>query len=396
MMNASLPQIKGLPAFAEAVESALDRDPSLSAFLSPSYLILPGFLDVHVHLREPGFSYKETIASGTRAALHGGYTALCAMPNLAPVPDSLEHLNAERAIIERDAACAVYPYGAVTVSEKGETLSDMAALAPFVCGFSDDGKGVQSADVMRNAMMKAKALNKLIVAHCEDNTLLHGGYIHDGAYAASHGHKGICSASEFVPIARDIALCEETGCAYHVCHISTAESVALIRAAKARGVNITCETAPHYLLLDENDLEEDGRFKMNPPLRAKEDREALVEGLLDGTIDAIATDHAPHSAEEKAKGLAGSAFGVVGLETAFPMLYTYLVKPGTVPLDVIVDRLAVRPRLRFGIPYDGSFSVWKLEESTVDPSAFLSKGRATPFAGKTSAVTHVKTVIPTA
>ena len=396
MMNASLPQIKGLPAFAEAVESALDRDPSLSAFLSPSYLILPGFLDVHVHLREPGFSYKETIASGTRAALHGGYTALCAMPNLAPVPDSLEHLNAERAIIERDAACAVYPYGAVTVSEKGETLSDMAALAPFVCGFSDDGKGVQSADVMRNAMMKAKALNKLIVAHCEDNTLLHGGYIHDGAYAASHGHKGICSASEFVPIARDIALCEETGCAYHVCHISTAESVALIRAAKARGVNITCETAPHYLLLDENDLEEDGRFKMNPPLRAKEDREALVEGLLDGTIDAIATDHAPHSAGEKAKGLAGSAFGVVGLETAFPMLYTYLVKPGTVPLDVIVDRLAVRPRLRFGIPYDGSFSVWKYGESTVDPSVFLSKGRATPFAGKRTAVTHVKTVIPTA
>ena len=396
MMNASLPQIKGLPAFAEAVESALDRDPSLSAFLSPSYLILPGFLDVHVHLREPGFSYKETIASGTRAALHGGYTALCAMPNLAPVPDSLEHLNAERAIIERDAACAVYPYGAVTVSEKGETLSDMAALAPFVCGFSDDGKGVQSADVMRNAMMKAKALNKLIVAHCEDNTLLHGGYIHDGAYAASHGHKGICSASEFVPIARDIALCEETGCAYHVFHISTAESVALIRAAKARGVNITCETAPHYLLLDENDLEEDGRFKMNPPLRAKEDREALVEGLLDGTIDAIATDHAPHSAGEKAKGLAGSAFGVVGLETAFPMLYTYLVKPGTVPLDVIVDRLAVRPRLRFGIPYDGSFSVWKYGESTVDPSVFLSKGRATPFAGKRTAVTHVKTVIPTA
>ena len=360
-----------------------DTDAAFACLNKSQYALMPGFCDVHVHFREPGFSYKETILSGTRAAARGGYTAVCTMPNLDPVPDSVEHLQVQRELIERDAVIAVYPYAAITVGEKGEELADLDGLADQVIAFSDDGHGVQNDDRMREAMRRAKALGKMIVAHCEDNRLLRGGYIHDGAYAAAHGHRGICSESEWGQIARDLKLAEETGCAYHVCHISTKESVQLIREAKARGVNVSCETAPHYLLLDENDLQEDGRFKMNPPLRAREDREALIEGLLDGTIDAIATDHAPHSAEEKSRGLAGSAFGIVGIETAFPLLYTGLVKTGVLSLEALVDLLTVKPRNRFGIPLGNDFSIWDLERETIiDPADFLSKGRATPFAGQ--------------
>ena len=354
----------------------------LSVFNSPKYAIFPGFCDVHVHFREPGFSYKETIETGSRASARGGYTAVCTMPNLNPVPDSVENLAIQRKLIEDTACIHVYPYGAITVGEKGEEMADLEGMAPYVCGFSDDGRGVQSDDMMREAMLRAKALGKMIVAHCEDNSLLRRGYIHSGVYAATHGHRGICSESEWVQIARDLALVKETGCKYHVCHISTKESVAIIRKAKAEGLDVTCETGPHYLVMDDSMLKEEGRFKMNPPLRDKSDREALIEGILDGTIDMIATDHAPHSAEEKAKGLEGSAFGVVGIETAFPILYTYLVKPGILSLKKLVELLCVNPRERFGLPLGNDYSVWDLEaEYTVDPAEFISMGKATPFEG---------------
>ncbi len=348
---------------------------------SEQYISLLGFCDVHVHFREPGFSYKGTVAAGSRASARGGYTAVFTMPNLNPVPDTLESINKQIAIIERDAVIDVYPYAAITKGQLGEELSDMEQLAPVSIAFSDDGKGVQSSDMMEAAMIRAKKLGKMIVAHCEDNSLLHGGYIHDGDYAKAHGHKGICSESEWGPIARDIELVRKTGCAYHVCHISTKESVEIIRRAKADGLDVTCETAPHYLILDDSCLKEDGRFKMNPPLRSKEDREALVEGILDGTIDMIATDHAPHSKDDKSKGLAGSAFGVVGIETAFPAMYTYFVKTGLMTLERLEELLAVNPRLRFGLPLsEAGFSVWKLDEKfKVDPEEFLSLGRATPF-----------------
>ena len=346
------------------------------------YAVFPGFCDVHVHFREPGFSYKETIETGSKASARGGYTAVCTMPNLNPVPDSVENLGLQLKLIEEQAVIHVYPYGAITVGEKGEKMADLEGMAPNCIAFSDDGRGVQSDEMMRQAMLQAKALGKMIVAHCEVNSLLKGGYIHDGKYAAEHGHKGICSASEYEQIARDLRLVEETGCAYHVCHISTKESVELIRQAKAKGLDVTCETGPHYLTMDDSDLQEDGRFKMNPPLRGKEDREALVAGIVDGTIDMIATDHAPHSAEEKSKGLAGSAFGVVGIETAFPVLYTHLVKKGIITLEKLIDLLSNNPRRRFGLPANGDFTVWNLtKEFTVDPEAFLSKGKATPFAG---------------
>ena len=354
----------------------------LGLFDQENYVVLPGFCDVHVHFREPGFSYKETMESGSRSAARGGYTAVCTMPNLNPVPDSAEHLKEQLDLIEKGACIHVYPYASITVGQKGEQLSDFAAMAGDAIAFSDDGRGVQREEMMREAMLLAKSLGKMIVAHCEVNDLLHGGYIHDGVYAKAHGHKGICSASEYEQIARDLRLVEEIGCAYHVCHISAKESVALIREAKKRGVNVTCETAPHYLVLDENDLQEDGRFKMNPPLRAKEDREALVEGILDGTIDMIATDHAPHSAEEKARGLANSAFGIVGLETAFPLLYTKLVKTGVISLEKLMELLVINPRRRFGIPMGNEFSIWDLNKTfVVDPDEFLSKGRATPLTG---------------
>lgn len=370
-----------MPRFAECVDASI-ADSALCTLNCSRYVIFPGFCDVHVHFREPGFSYKETIATGSLASAHGGYTAVCTMPNLNPVPDSVEHLNVQRDII-RDTACIhVYPYGAITVGEKGETLADLAGMAPFVPGFSDDGHGVQSRERMRRAMLEAKALGKPIVAHCEDNTLLRGGYIHEGEYAKAHGHRGICSESEWGQIKRDLELVRETGVKYHVCHISTKESVELIRKAKAEGLDVTCETGPHYLVMDDSDLREEGRFKMNPPLRSAEDRQALVAGLLDGTIDMIATDHAPHSAEEKAKGLEKSAFGVVGIETAFPILYTYLVKPGILTMEKLLELLVDNPRKRFGLSLGCDYSVWDLEaEETVNPDSFLSLGKATPFEG---------------
>ncbi len=359
--------------------------PVVKEFLSADnreYVVFPGFCDVHVHFREPGFSYKETMQTGSKASARGGYTAVCTMPNLNPVPDSREHLAQQLKLIEEGAVIHVYPYGAITVGQQGETLADLDGMAEDVIAFSDDGKGVQSDEMMKQAMLRAKALGKMIVAHCEVNDLLHGGYIHDGAYAAQHGHKGICSASEYLQIERDIRLAEQTGCKYHVCHISTKESVALIRDAKARGVDITCETAPHYLIMNDSQLQEDGRFRMNPPIRSEEDRLALVEGIKDGTIDMIATDHAPHSAEEKSKGLAGSAFGIVGIETAFAAMYTHFVKTGIITLERLVELLAKNPRARFGIPLGEDYTIWDLNAAyRVDPEEFLSMGKATPFAG---------------
>ena len=368
-------------SFLVGASSAIEKE-GFSFFNSPEYSVLPGFCDVHVHFREPGFSYKETILSGTRAAARGGYTAVCTMPNLNPVPDSPETLQPQLDAIEKDARIAVYPYGAITKGEKGEVLADLEAMAPKVVGFSDDGRGVQSPLLMEQAMRKARELGKLIVAHCEDNSLLRGGYIHDGRYARDHGHRGICSESEWGPIARDLELAAKTGASYHVCHISTKESVEIIRQAKKSGVDVTCETGPHYLVMDDSMLREEGRFKMNPPLRSKDDRLALVEGLRDGTIDMIATDHAPHSAEEKSRGLQGSAFGVVGLETAFPILYTCLVRPGLLPMDRLLAALVTNPRNRFGIPMGNDFSVWDLNaQYQIDPGDFLSQGKATPFEG---------------
>lgn len=358
-------------------------DGGLLSVISKKYIIVPGLCDVHVHFREPGFSYKETIASGSAAAAHGGYTAVCTMPNLDPVPDSAEHLQVQLDAIKRGAAIKVLPYGAITVGEKGEKLADMEAMSDKVCAFSDDGKGVQNDEMMREAMAKAKRLGKIIAAHCEDNSLLFGGYIHDGEYARMHGHRGISSESEYKQIERDLRLAEETGCAYHVCHISTKESVELIRQAKAHGVNVTCETAPHYLVLCDEDMQEDGRFKMNPPLRSREDKKALIEGINDGTIDMIATDHAPHSAEEKGRGLEKSLMGIVGLETAFPVLYTELVTKNIITLDRLVELMSFKPKERFGIDTNNDFAVFDISEAyKIDPEDFLSMGRVTPFAGR--------------
>ena len=347
------------------------------------YIVVPSFVDVHVHFREPGFFYKESILTGSQAAAHAGYSHVMPMPNLNPVPDSKEHLKEELDIIERDAVINVIPYGSITVGEKGKELADLEGMAPDVCAFSDDGVGLNDPELMKEAMRRAKALGKLVVAHCEDLELRAGGYIHDGKYARLNGHKGICSESEWKPIERDLKLAEETGAGYHVCHISTKESVQVIREAKARGVNVTCETAPHYLVLDDMCLREDGRYKMNPPIRSEEDRLALIEGLKDGTIDCIATDHAPHSAEEKSRGLKDSAMGIVGLETAFPVIYSCLVKEGIIGLDKVVELMSVNPRKRFGLePADETkdFAVWELkEEYAIDPEKFLTKGRATPF-----------------
>ena len=345
--------------------------------------IIPGFCDVHVHFREPGFFYKESIETGSKASARGGYTAVCTMPNLNPVPDSVENISIQTEIIKNTSCIHVYPYGSITVGQKGEELSDMFGMKNLAIAYSDDGRGVQSDEMMEKAMLTAKSLDKMIVAHCEVNALLKGGYIHDGEYAKTHGHKGICSASEYEQIARDLELVKKTGCAYHVCHISTKESVELIRQAKKDGLNVSCETAPHYLVMDDSNLQEDGKFKMNPPLRSKEDKLALIEGIKDGTIEMIATDHAPHSKEEKSKGLANSAFGIVGIETAFAVCYTGLVKTGIITLEKLVDLLAINPRKRFNIPLGKDFSVWDLnQEFTVNPDEFLSKGRATPFEGQ--------------
>ena len=352
--------------------------------VSENYIIAPGFCDVHVHFREPGFSYKETIKTGSIAAAHGGYTTVCTMPNLKPCPDNMEHLNMQLDIIKKDAVIDVIPYGTITVNEEGKELSDMDNMASLVCAFSDDGRGVQEDSMMKAGMLKAKELGKVIAAHCEDNSLLKGGCIHEGIYAQQHGFVGISSASEYKQIERDIKLVEETGVKYHVCHISTKESVALIRDAKARGVNITCETAPHYLVLTENDLQDEGRFKMNPPVRSIEDRQALIEGIKDGTIDAIATDHAPHSMEEKAKGLKGSPFGIVGLETAFPVLYTELVLKGIISLEKLIELLTTSPRRRFSLPIkENDYTIFEIKNKyKIDSKEFLSMGKASPFDGK--------------
>ncbi len=345
--------------------------------------VFPGFCDVHVHFREPGFSYKETVKSGSSAAAHGGYTTVCTMPNLNPVPDSKGNLAQQLDIIRKDASVEVIPYGAITVGEMGEKLADLAGMAPDVVGFSDDGRGVQSDEMMEEAMKTAKSLGKIIVAHCEVNSLLRGGYIHDGEYAKAHGHRGICSESEYAQIARDLELVAKTGCSYHICHISAKESVALLREAKKSGLDVSGETGPHYLIMDDSDLREEGRFKMNPPLRAAADREALVEGILDGTLEMIATDHAPHSAEEKSRGLAGSPFGIVGLDFAFPWMYTKLVKTGIIPLEKLIDCLSANPRKRFGLPMGKSFSIWDLDaEVTVDENFIQSQGKATPILGE--------------
>ena len=344
---------------------------------------LPAFTDLHVHFREPGQTWKETIRSGSMAAARGGYTLVCTMPNLNPVPDSPETLALEQAAIDRDAVITVLPYGSITKGRLGHELVDFHTLKDRCVAFSDDGSGVQDEEMMRKAMEAAAREDVILAAHCEDNALLHGGYIHDGRYAAAHGHKGICSESEWGQIARDLVLCEETGCRYHVCHISTRESVELIRAAKARGVRVTCETGPHYLTLCEDDLQEDGRFKMNPPLRSADDREALIEGLSDGTIDVIATDHAPHSAEEKGRGLAGSAMGIVGLETAFPVLYTKLVKTGRITLNRLVEALSIAPRRIFRLPEapEDYVEVDLDTPFTIRSADFASMGKATPFEG---------------
>ena len=380
MIEAKVFKTASAPDFSPVIPSGL----GISLSDPAPYVIFPGFCDVHVHLREPGFSYKETIRSGSLAASRGGYTCVLAMPNLSPVPDSVPHIKEELELISRGAAIDVLPYGALTVGEKGREPADIEGMAPFAAAFSDDGKGVQSEEMMRSVMRRCAALHKVLAAHCEDESLLHGGYIHAGEYARAHGHRGICSESEWRPIERDIRLAAETGCSYHVCHISCRESVQLIREAKRSGVDITCETAPHYLLLDENDLKEEGRFKMNPPLRSRADREALIEGVCDGTIDMIATDHAPHSAEEKSRGLEKSAFGIVGLETAFPLVYTRLVKTGVIGMERLVELIVTNPRRRFGLPLDnGDWSLWALDESyTINSADFLSMGRATPFEGE--------------
>ena len=382
-MEANLINPMNDSSFEHGVFAAISSD-SLAVFNSPKYAVFPGFCDVHVHFREPGFSYKETMVSGSAASARGGYTAVCTMPNLNPVPDCINNLQQQLDLI-RDGACIhVYPYGAITVGEKGETLADLAGMAENVIGFSDDGRGVQSDSMMRGAMLEAKRLGKMIVAHCEVNELLRGGYIHDGEYAKEHGHRGICSESEWAQIARDLELVKQTGVKYHVCHISTKESVEIIRKAKAEGIDVTCETGPHYLVMDDSMLREEGRFKMNPPLRSREDRDALIQGIMDGTIDMIATDHAPHSAEEKAKGLESSAFGVVGIETAFPICYTYLVKTGIITLEKLMELLVTNPRKRFDIPLGNDFSIWDLDaEYAIDPADFLSMGKATPFTGWT-------------
>lgn len=351
--------------------------------------VVPGLVDVHVHLREPGFPQKETIATGATAAARGGYTAVCSMPNLNPAPDTPETLAVQTALIGRDAAVRVYPYGCITMGQMGRgELVDFEALAPQVVGFSDDGRGVQSDELMENAMRRAAAVGKPIVAHCEVDELLRGGYIHDGEYCRTHGHKGICSESEWMQVERDIELAARIGCQYHVCHVSTAESVELVRRAKARGLRVSCETAPHYLLLCDEDLQEEGRFKMNPPIRGRADRDALIAGIQDGTIEVVATDHAPHTSEEKARGLAGSAMGVAGLECAFPLLYTHLVLPGVISFDKLIALMAENPRRLFGLegglePGDAAdFTVLDLKTRyAIDPATFRSKGRATPFDG---------------
>ena len=373
----------------EEISPIIEPAPDVEIIDVGGLTLMRAFVDVHVHFREPGRPDKETIRSGSLAAARGGYGTVCTMPNLSPAPDSPQHIAVQQELIDKGAVVDVLPYASITVGRAGREVVDMAALKDRCVAFSDDGSGVQEESVMLEAMGRAASLDCIIAAHCEENSLLRGGYIHDGEYCRTHGHKGICSESEWVQIARDLELAERMGCAYHVCHISTAESVRVIREAKARGVNVSCETAPHYLVLCDEDLQEDGRFKMNPPLRSAADRAALIEGLKDGTIDMIATDHAPHTAEEKSRGLRGSAMGVVGLETAFPVLYTELVLKGIISLEKLVDLMSTAPGRRFGIGgtlevgQSADITAYDLRSAyTVDSSEFLSKGKATPFEGR--------------
>ncbi len=389
-------KINGL-TLNERIDSLVKQYSDNNSFLpviSEGLAVFPGFCDVHVHLREPGFFYKEGIKTGTLAAAHGGYTAVCSMPNLNPVPDSFENLSVQLDIIKKDAVIDVYPYGAITVGEGGKQIADIKGMAAFVCGFSDDGKGVQSRETMESAMAQIKQTGKVLAAHCEYESLLNGGYIRNGEYCNNHGHKGIPPESEYLQVERDIELAERTGVKYHVCHVSTKESVELIRAAKKRGVDVTCETAPHYLILTEADLQEDGRFKMNPPLGDEKDREALIAGVNDGTVDMIATDHAPHSLEEKAKGLKDSLFGITGIETAFAVMYTKLVKTGKISLERLIQALAITPRKRFNIPLrKNDYTVFSLdEEYAINTDKFISKGKSTPFENLTVCGKCLKTV----
>ncbi len=372
---------------ADVLSSDADLD-GVTVFNFTNSFIFPGLIDVHVHLREPGFSFKETVLSGTKAAARGGYTTVCSMPNLNPVPDCYDNLKLQLDAIEKDAVINVVPYGSITVGQKGEQLSDMDSMNDYVVSFSDDGRGVQNIGMMAAAMEKAKSLGKIITAHCEDNSLLFGGYIHDGEYCKAHGHKGICSESEWGPVQRDLELSMVNGCPYHVCHISAKETVEVIRNAKKNGVDVTCETGPHYLVLCDEDLQEDGRFKMNPPLRARDDKQALIKGILDGTIDMIATDHAPHTAEEKGKGLAGSLMGVVGLETAVSVLYTHLVKKGVITLEKLIELMHDNPSKRFNLGSDieigakADLTVFNFDdEYEINPDDFVSQGKSTPFKG---------------
>lgn len=351
---------------------------SLSGFIR-----IPALVDMHVHFREPGFSQKETILSGSSAAMCFGYSDVFTMPNLNPAPDSIDNLNIQKGIIARNSLIGVHPYATITLDRKGEgELVNIKELAPLVPGFSDDGCGVQSEDLMRRAMEQCAEAGSIIVEHCEVNSLLHNGYIHAGVYARTHGHRGICSESEWREVERNIRLSEETGCRLHICHISTKESVQLIREAKARGVKVTCETAPHYLLLNERCMGEDGCWKMNPPLRGVDDQMALLAGIQDGTIDVIATDHAPHTDEEKSRGLEHSAFGIVGIECAFPLMYTYLVRTGFITLDRLVELMSTRAREIMGLPIGTSWATFEVETPyEIDPRKFISKGHSTPFAG---------------
>ena len=377
------------------MKSAITQSNSIK--IEKDTITIPTFVDVHVHLREPGFFYKETMKTGTMAAAKSGYSHVFSMPNLKPVPDTYEHLKEQLDIIEKDAVINVIPYGSITMGEKGGELSKMEEMAPYVCGFTDDGVGVENEEMMEAAMIKAKELGKMIVAHCEDMALRNGGYIHDGEYAKKNGHLGICSESEWAPIARDVELIKKTGCSYHVCHVSSKESVEIIRQAKAQGVDITCETAPHYLVLTDEEILDEGRFKMNPPIRSAADRDALIEGLLDGTVDMIATDHAPHSAEEKSKGLKDSAMGITGLETAFPIIYTKLVKTGVLTLEKVVELMCTNPRKRFGLPEadpEKDYAVWEVAtEYEINPEEFVSMGKATPFTGEKVYGKCLKTVV---
>ena len=353
-----------------------------TVFGNDNIVVFPGFCDVHVHFREPGFSYKETVKTGSLSAANGGYTDVCTMPNLKPAPDTVENISLQLDIIKKDAKIGVHPLGTITKGQNGAELADFDGMKDLAVAFSDDGRGVQSDEMMEAAMKKAKELDKIIVAHCEVNSLLFGGYIHDGEFCRINGMKGISSESEWAQVKRDIEFVKKIGCKYHVCHISTKETVEFIRQAKRDGVDITCETGPHYLVLNDMQINDEGRFKMNPPIRSETDRLALVEGIKDGTIDMIATDHAPHSKEEKSKGLSGSNMGVVGLETAFAVMYTHFVKTGEISMEKLLELMVYNPRKRFGIELGNSYTVFDLgKKFTVDPEKFLSMGKATPFEG---------------